>query len=63
MSKSCCSHQHTAATGKAVTSQVEHQHDSHCCDNVEQVSCCASKAPHDHQDQGVSESPGDEEPP
>lgn len=63
MSKSCCSHQHTATTGKAVTSQVEHQHDSHCCDNVEQVSCCASKAPHDHQDQGVSESQGDEEPP
>lgn len=67
MSKSCCSHQAAAAPIKAVsksaTSQNEHQHDSHCCDSATPVSSCASKAPHDHQDQGVSESPGDEEPP
>lgn len=67
MSKSCCSHQTAAAPIKAVsksaTSQNEHQHDSHCCDSATPVSSCASKAPHDHQDQGGSESPGDDEPP
>ncbi|MEN9530981.1 MAG: hypothetical protein RIQ83_205 [Pseudomonadota bacterium] len=66
MSKSCCSHQAAApirAVSKSATRQNEHQHDSHCCDSATPVSLCASKAPHDHQDQGVSESPGDEEPP
>lgn len=66
MSKSCCSHRAAApirAVSKSATRQNEHQHDSHCCDSATPVSLCASKAPHDHQDQGVSESPGDEEPP
>ncbi|MGY3893186.1 zinc/cadmium/mercury/lead-transporting ATPase [Aeromonas enterica] len=67
MSKSCCSHQAAAAPIKAVsksaTGQNEHLHDSHCCDNATPVSSCASKASHDHQDQGTSESLGDEEPP
>ncbi|WP_461603065.1 zinc/cadmium/mercury/lead-transporting ATPase [Aeromonas rivipollensis] len=66
MSKSCCSHSHAApikAIGKAAPHQHEHGHDSHCCDNAAPVSCSASTASHAHQEQGVNESPGDEEPP
>ncbi|EKP0277751.1 zinc/cadmium/mercury/lead-transporting ATPase [Aeromonas bestiarum] len=71
MSKSCCNHQHAAAPIKAVnkavnradTGQAQHRHDSHCCDQVAPVSACASPAPHDHQDKGANESPGDDEPP
>ena len=71
MSKSCCNHQHAAAPIKAVnkavnradTGQAQHRHDSHCCDQVAPVSACASQAPHDHQDKGGNESPGDDEPP
>jgi len=66
MSKSCCNHQHAApikAVSKAAHGQSEHHHDSHCCDNATPVSSCVGQPPHDHQEQGVSESPGDEEPP
>lgn len=66
MSKSCCSHSHAApikAIGKAAPHQHEHGHDSHCCDNAAPVSCSAGTASHAHQEQGVNESPGDEEPP
>ncbi|WP_242796346.1 zinc/cadmium/mercury/lead-transporting ATPase [Aeromonas hydrophila] len=67
MSKSCCSHQHAAAPIKAVSKtaapQAEHQHDSHCCDQAAPVSCCASQAPHDHQDHAASDAPEGEEPP
>ncbi|MGE6166432.1 zinc/cadmium/mercury/lead-transporting ATPase [Aeromonas rivipollensis] len=66
MSKSCCSHSHAApikAVSKAAAPQAEHSHDSHCCDNAAPVSCCAGTASHAHQEQGVNESPGDEEPP
>ncbi|MGE6125366.1 zinc/cadmium/mercury/lead-transporting ATPase [Aeromonas rivipollensis] len=66
MSKSCCSHSHAApikAIGKAAPHQHEHGHDNHCCDNAAPVSCCAGTASHAHQEQGVNESPGDEEPP
>lgn len=62
MSKSCCSHSH-AAPIKAAPHQHEHGHDSHCCDNAAPVSCSAGTASHAHQEQGVNESPGDEEPP
>ncbi|MFM5136125.1 zinc/cadmium/mercury/lead-transporting ATPase [Aeromonas rivipollensis] len=66
MSKSCCSHSHAApikAVSKAAAPQAEHSHDSHCCDNAAPVSCSAGTASHAHQEQGVNESPGDEEPP
>ncbi|HCH54288.1 MAG TPA: zinc/cadmium/mercury/lead-transporting ATPase [Aeromonas sp.] len=66
MSKSCCSHSHAApikAVSKAAAPQDEHSHDSHCCDNAAPVSCSAGTASHAHQEQGVNESPGDEEPP
>lgn len=66
MSKSCCNHSHAApikAIGKAAPHQHEHGHDSHCCDNAAPVSCSAGTASHVHQEQGVNESPGDEEPP
>lgn len=66
MSKSCCSHSHAApikAIGKAAPHQHEHGHDSHCCDNAAPVSCSAGTASQAHQEQGVNESPGDEEPP
>ncbi len=66
MSKSCCSHSHAApikAVSKAAVPQAEHSHDSHCCDNAAPVSCSAGTASHAHQEQGVNESPGDEEPP
>ncbi|WP_162520181.1 zinc/cadmium/mercury/lead-transporting ATPase [Aeromonas media] len=66
MSKSCCSHSHAApikAIAKAAPHQHEHGHDNHCCDNAAPVSCSAGTASHAHQEQGVNESPGDEEPP
>ena len=64
MSKSCCSHSHAApikAIGKAAPHQ--HEHDSHCCDKVAPVSCCASQSPHDHQEHGADEGPENEDPP
>lgn len=67
MSKSCCSHAHAApikAVSKTPAPQAEHSHDSHCCDNAAPVTtCCAGTPSHAHQEQGVNESPGDEEPP
>ena len=67
MSKSCCNHQHPTPPIKgikqATSNQTQHRHDSHCCDNAAPVSRCASQVPHDHQDQGTSESLADEDPP
>ena len=66
MSKTCCNHSHASpikAVSKAATPQAEHNHDSHCCDNAAPVGCSAASASPAHQEQGVNESPGDDEPP
>lgn len=66
MSKTCCNHSQAApikAVSKAATPQAEHSHDSHCCNNAAPISCSAAAASPAHQEQGVNESPGDEEPP
>ena len=62
MSKSCCSNPHTAAPVSPATGQ-QHQHGSHCCDNLAPASCCATQTSHEHQAHDGHESLGDEEPP
>ncbi|WP_349919563.1 zinc/cadmium/mercury/lead-transporting ATPase [Aeromonas veronii] len=64
MSKSCCGTHPVAAPIKAIrASTTEHHHDSHCCDNAAPVTTCSASQPHEHQDHGVGDPPGDEEPP